>query len=143
MSRHQLSEGVTPQRSALMSRVRRRDTPAELVVRRVLHAVGGRFRVNVGGLPGSPDIANRAKRRVIFVHGCFWHRHPGCVRTTLPRKNRAFWTAKFADNVRRDRRKEEELRARGFEVLTIWECEVRDPGLADRVRDFWFGETGA
>lgn len=143
MMRPQLPEGVTPERSALMRRVRQRNTPAELQVRRVLHAVGGRFRANVRDLPGSPDIANRVKRRAIFVHGCYWHRHQGCSRATLPSRNREFWQAKFADNVRRDRRKEQELRAFGFEVLTIWECETMDSDLPDRLRSFWFGETGA
>ena len=126
-----------------MRRVRQRDTRAELQVRRVLHAIGGRFRINVTGLPGRPDIANRTKRRAIFVHGCYWHRHPGCSRTTMPSKNRNFWETKFADNVRRDRRKEQELRASGFHVLTVWECETMDPGLADRLRAFWFGESVA
>jgi len=124
-----------------MRRVRQRHTPAELQVRRVLHAIGGRFRINVRGLPGSPDVANRTKRRAIFVHGCYWHRHPGCSRATTPSKNRGFWEAKFADNMRRDRRKEQELRASGFDVLTVWECETKDPALPDRLRAFWFGES--
>ena len=143
MTRYELPEGVTPERSALMKRVRQRDTAPEIAVRRALHSVGGRYRVNVKSLPGSPDIANYTKRRAIFVHGCYWHRHPGCSRTTTPSKNRSFWEAKFADNVHRDRNKEQELRASGFDVLIVWECETMAPGLASRLRAFWFGESVA
>lgn len=144
MTRRQtrLPDGVTPARSASMRRVRQRDTPAEMAVRRALHSLGARFRVNVRGLPGSPDIANRSRKKAVFVHGCFWHRHPGCRRATTPRKNEDFWIAKFEANVDRDRRKASELRDLGYDVLTVWECEAESESLFERLQAFWFGSGG-
>jgi DNA mismatch endonuclease, patch repair protein len=86
--------------------------------------MGHRFRVHNRGLPGSPDIANRSRKWVVFVHGCFWHRHAGCSRATTPRRNRDFWLAKFDANLARDERSVKALRLRGWKVVTIWECEV-------------------
>jgi DNA mismatch endonuclease, patch repair protein len=129
-----------PGRSALMRRVRQRGTAAECEVRRLLHATGARFRSNASSLPGRPDIANVSRHRVIFVHGCFWHDHEGCSRATKPKRNAEFWRKKFRDNRQRDRRKVQELKAAGFEVLTVWECELDDPvRLKKRLRQFWFG----
>jgi DNA mismatch endonuclease (patch repair protein) len=120
-------------RSDLMRRIRRSGTAAEEEVAIVLRALGLRYRRNVRTLPGSPDFANRSRGWVIFVHGCFWHRHKGCVRTTTPTRNRDFWLDKFRSNIKRDRRKTRLLRRMGFSVLTVWECEVHNrPGLVRR-----------
>ncbi len=122
-----------------MRRVRRSNTPAEIAVRRALFGLGARFRVNVKSLPGSPDIANKKRRKAIFVHGCFWHRHDGCLKTTLPKRNREFWLSKFENNRARDERKLAELKHLGFSVLTVWECETEDVSrLTRRLWRFWF-----
>lgn len=113
--------------SRRMSRVRTRDTAPELVVRRVIATSGRRYRTRNRDLPGSPDLANRSKRWVVFVHGCFWHQHRGCRRATPPRSNAEFWRAKLQHNVVRDRRVERSLRSMGFTVVVVWGCEVRDP----------------
>ena len=129
---------TTDARSDLMRRVRQQGTAAERVVRRLLWSLGARYRVNVEGLPGRPDIANKKKRRAIFVHGCYWHHHEGCSRASLPKRNRAFWREKFVNNRDRDRQKETDLRRAGFAVLVIWECELDDqPALVRRLHEFW------
>lgn len=115
----------TAERSALMSRIRGRDTAPELRVRRALHAMGYRFRLQRRDLPGTPDIVLPRHRIALFVHGCFWHRHPGCRSATTPRTRANFWQAKFAANVWRDASAANELRAAGWRVVTIWECETR------------------
>ncbi len=120
--------------SRRMAGVRQRDTKPELLVRRALSAKSIRFRIKNRDLPGSPDIANRARGWVVFVHGCYWHRHPGCHRTTTPKRNAAFWRAKFDANVARDARSRRALRRLGFRVVTIWECETKQPErLARRI----------
>lgn len=137
-----LPEGVSPERSQLMGRVRQKGTSAEMAVRRALHSIGARFRVNATGLPGRPDIANRSKGKAIFVHGCFWHQHPECPKATMPKKNRAFWKEKFDANKQRDFQKQQQLINQGFEVLTIWECEIASDSLTTRLRYFWYGANG-
>jgi DNA mismatch endonuclease, patch repair protein len=107
-----------------MARVRQKHTSAELRVRKVLHRLGHRFRLHRRDLPGRPDIVLPKARLAIFVHGCFWHRHPGCSRTSTPKTRHEFWKAKFAANVERDRRNEQALREAGWRVLTVWECET-------------------
>ena len=114
-----------PARSALMRAVRQKGTGGELTVGRVLRSLGVSARHNVKSLPVSPDLVTADGRLAIFVHGCFWHRHGGCTRTTTPKRNRAFWLAKFRANVSRDRRKTRALRDLGVDVLVIWECETR------------------
>jgi DNA mismatch endonuclease, patch repair protein len=111
-------------RSALMRRVRRARTAPEETVARALRAAGIAYRRNARGLPGTPDFANRRRGFAIFVHGCFWHRHPDCPRATTPKSNAAFWNAKFAANVARDAAKTRALTAQGFAVHVIWECET-------------------
>ena len=110
-----------------MRRQRQQDTGPELIVRRIVHGLGHRFRLGNRDLPGSPDLANRAKRWAIFVHGCYWHAHQGCPRHTVPKRNREFWVQKFEDNRNRDLRVAEELRGCGFRVIVVWECETRQP----------------
>ena|SRR5579859_1905671 len=119
---------LDPHRSAIMKAVRRRRTGGEEVVRKLFRRIGCPVRYNVRRLPGSPDLVTADGRLAIFVHGCFWHRHRGCTRTTTPKHNRAFWLAKFRANVSRDRRKARALRASGVDVLVIWECETKSPG---------------
>lgn len=120
-----------------MRRVRTEGTAPEIAVRRIVHALGGRYRVNAPDLPGSPDIVNRSRRLVIFVHGCFWHFHEDCPRIRLPKRNQAFWKKKLLANRRRDRRVIDELHALGYSVLVVWECQVNDPDLESRLARFW------
>jgi DNA mismatch endonuclease (patch repair protein) len=110
--------------SARMRTVRQRGTRPELLVRRALTALGFYYRLANRDLPGSPDIANRRQRWVVFVHGCFWHRH-GCKATTTPTRNRDFWEAKFARNLARDQRTTQALEALDYVVAVIWECETK------------------
>lgn len=127
-----------PVRSRLMARVRQKGTAPELVVRTLLRREGASYRLNARDLPGSPDIVHRGRRKAIFVHGCFWHRHPGCPRATTPKQNFVFWQEKFDRNIQRDERKLAELRAEGYDVLVIWECETLSPeSLAPKLRAFW------
>jgi len=117
---------VDPVRTRMMRAVRRTDTHAELAVRRALFAAGYRYRVNVRGLPGTPDIILPSRRLAIFVHGCFWHRHEGCRFATTPRTRAEFWQDKFARNVARDAAKRAQLESAGYRVAEIWECVVKD-----------------
>lgn len=97
------------------------------MVRRTMHAIGLRFRLHKKELPGRPDIVLSKHNTAVFVHGCFWHRHTGCKYASTPKTNQEFWLPKFEKNVERDARKEEALRALGWRVLIVWECETRDP----------------
>ena len=112
------------QRSALMARIRGKDTKPEVFVRSALHRAGFRFRLYARGLPGRPDIVLPRHGVVIFVHGCFWHRH-GCALASEPATRRRFWQAKFEANMARDRRNARALRELGWRVLTVWECTLR------------------
>ena len=106
-----------------MSGIRGANTQPELRVRRHLHAAGLRYRLHMRGLPGRPDLVLPRFRTAVFVHGCFWHQHPGCRFATRPGTNAEFWKAKFATNRERDQRKEAELRALGWRVEVVWECD--------------------
>lgn len=112
-------------RSAIMSLVRSKNTKPELLVRSLLHRMGYRFRLHRKDLPGSPDMVLPKYRTAIFVHGCFWHQHPGCKKATLPNQNAEFWREKFERNVRRDENAQRRLREMGWRVLVLWECEVK------------------
>jgi DNA mismatch endonuclease, patch repair protein len=122
-------------RSRMMAGIGPANTVPEVRVRRYLHAAGLRFRLHDKRLPGRPDIVLPAYRTAIFVHGCFWHRHPGCSLTTNPATNTPFWRLKFDRNVKRDSRKTDALRALGWRVLVIWECETRDEHALEAL--FW------
>ena len=129
---------TTEYRSDLMKRVRQTGTAPELAVRGILAEIGVRYRLNVRGLPGRPDIANKARRKAIFVHGCFWHFHKECGRGKIPERNKDFWAEKLRANRRRDRKKVEALERLGFDVLVIWECELSSPALLKRqLESFW------
>mgnify|MGYP000565422481 CR=1 FL=1 len=126
MSRHQKTDAlVDAVRSRIMRAVRRSHTGPELLVRKLLHELGYRFRLQRRDLPGTPDIVLPKHRTVIFVHGCFWHRHKGCQKATMPKTRGEFWREKFNRNVSRDRYVERALVNEGWRVLTIWECETR------------------
>lgn len=113
------------QRSKAMSAVRATETQIEKILRSELHRRGYRFRKNVKTLPGHPDIVLPKYRCVIFVHGCFWHHHKNCKRSKLPTTRPAFWTKKIEENVRRDRRQLSRLRSDGWQVIVIWECQIK------------------
>ncbi|WP_371914354.1 very short patch repair endonuclease [Pseudomonas sp. NFACC16-2] len=124
-------------RSHIMSLVKGKNTRPEMTVRRVLHAAGFRYRLHDNSLPGKPDIVFAKKRKVIFVHGCFWHRHVGCHLCRMPKTNQLFWSEKFEANVIRDSLNNDLLIASGWSVLTVWECEISDlEHLEKRLRDF-------
>ncbi len=120
-----------------MSRIRGKNTVPELVVRRMLHKGGYRFLTHVSSLPGTPDVAFTRRKKVVFVHGCFWHRHPGCPRAATPSSRVEFWEEKFDRNRVRDRRVQDELHNLGWTVLVIWECETKQPDdLRTRLTSF-------
>lgn len=127
------------QRARNMSRIRGKDTKPEMLVRRCLHALGFRFRLHRRDLPGCPDIVFPGRQAVIFVHGCFWHRH-GCRNSRLPTTRTEFWEAKLARNAERDREAVARLRADGWRVFVVWECVLKGPNrlhpdeLAERMK---------
>lgn len=118
-------DSLSPEhRSWNMSRIRGTNTKPELQLRSLLHRAGYRFRLHDKRLPGRPDIVLPKYRAAIFVHGCFWHRHEGCPKTTTPSTRREFWQEKFRRTVERDRQKAAEIEASGWDVITVWECEL-------------------
>jgi DNA mismatch endonuclease, patch repair protein len=123
-----------------MRAVKSKDTTPEIVVRRLVHALGYRFRLHRRDLPGTPDIVLPRLGKIINVHGCFWHRH-GCRRGRVsPVRNAAYWQAKRARNASRDRRTAAQLRRAGWSVLTVWECQMQDVDrLSQRIREFLAG----
>jgi DNA mismatch endonuclease (patch repair protein) len=134
------TDTLTPaERSARMALVRNKDTKPELLVRRLVHGLGYRYRLHVPDLPGRPDLVFRPRRKVIFVHGCFWHRHddPECKLARLPRSRADFWLPKLEGNRARDARVVKELEDKGWKVLTIWECQTKArASLEARIREF-------
>ena len=133
-------DSLTPEeRSIRMGLVRGRNTKPEMIVRRLLHRMGYRYRLHGKGLPGKPDIVFGKRRKVIFIHGCFWHRHadPSCRLARLPKSRLEFWEPKFAATVARDARAESDLYDNGWKVLVVWECELRNSEqLENRLRRF-------
>lgn len=126
-------------RGERMSRVRGKDTKPELLVRRLTHGMGYRFRLHKRDLPGRPDLVFPSRRKVIFVHGCYWHRHPDpeCKLARLPKSRLDFWLPKLEGNRQRDLRNIDELTRLGWGVLVLWECELRDvASLQLRIRAF-------
>lgn len=121
-------------RSKRMSLVRCKDTQPEMLVRCLVHRLGFRFRLHVRSLPGSPDIVLAKYRKVIFVHGCFWHRHSAstCTKGRLPKSRQDFWELKLNGNRKRDRKNQRALRRDGWRVLTIWECQLGQPANLER-----------
>ncbi|ABR85809.1 very short patch repair endonuclease [Pseudomonas aeruginosa] len=112
------------ERSERMSRIRGKDTQPELALRKALHKLGLRYRLHGAGLPGKPDLVFPRYKVVVFVHGCFWHRHAGCKIATIPKSNTPFWLEKFEKNVVRDAQVVVDLQALGWTVFVVWECEL-------------------
>ncbi|MBX5463435.1 MAG: DNA mismatch endonuclease Vsr [Steroidobacteraceae bacterium] len=113
-------------RSALMATIRKTNTKPELIVRKLVHRMGHRFRLHRRDLPGTPDLVFPGRKKVIFVHGCFWHRHNCKAGRKKPSKNVEYWLPKLKRNVERDAKCVKELRSAGWQVLVLWECKVRD-----------------
>ena len=126
-------------RSEMMGRVRSKDTKPEVRTRSAAHALGHRFRIHVADLPGKPDLANKARRWAIFVHGCFWHSHEKCRLASKPRSNTGYWSDKLARNQKRDATHEQALRDLGYQVLVVWECETRDDAKLRKVLAAFLG----
>lgn len=119
-----------------MQAVKSKDTKPEMVVRRLLHSMGYRYRLHRKGLPGKPDIVFPGRKKAIFVHGCFWHWH-GCKKGQLPKSRLAYWKPKLTKNVERDKAKTEQLESLGWRVLVVWQCETADvDALASTLRRF-------
>src|ERR1700687_6114979 len=124
-------------RSALMYRVRSRNTGPEIAVRKISHRLGYRFRLHAKNLPGKPDLVFPKLKSVIFVHGCFWHRHVNCRKASTPKTRIVFWKSKFKRNVERDALTKRALKKMGWRVLTIWECQIkRKVSLEARISKF-------
>jgi DNA mismatch endonuclease (patch repair protein) len=130
-------------RSNIMSRVRGQDTKPELLVRRILHGLGYRFRLHRRDLPGSPDIVLPRYRKVVFVHGCFWHGHEDCPRAVRPMSNVEFWNRKLDGNKRRDLETQHQLTGQGWGVLVVWQCQTKNAdSLRRRLQTFLREEGG-
>jgi DNA mismatch endonuclease (patch repair protein) len=128
-------------RSENMRRIRAKDTKPEMVVRRLLHSLGYRYRLHVRDLPGKPDVVFRKLKRAIFVHGCFWHQHGECREGRLPGTRPEYWVPKLARNVERDQRHAQLLGEAGWQVLTLWECQIGDLKALERtLRTFLIGD---
>lgn len=119
------------ERSARMAAIKSKDTSPELTLRRILHRLGLRFRLHKSGLPGKPDLVFPRYKTVVFVHGCFWHRHDNCRVASTPKSNSGFWLEKFERNKARDARVQTQLRELGWRVLVVWECELSTKSRAE------------
>ena len=124
MSREVLYK-VSEQRSRNMSAIKSKNTKPEIAVRKLLHSMGYRFRLHSKDLPGSPDIVLPIYKTVIFVHGCFWHRHENCKYASTPKTRKEFWESKFKANVKRDKEIQEKIKNIGWQSVVIWECELK------------------
>lgn len=124
-------------RSEVMSKIRSKNTKPEILIRKALFAKGFRYRINDNKLPGKPDVVLPKYKTIIFIHGCFWHRHDGCKYAYTPKTNTDFWIEKIMANKERDIVNQSKLESMGWKVLTIWECEIRQkdkiPALIDRL----------
>jgi len=138
---HSRLDTLSPeQRSERMSRVRAKDTKPELIVRRLVWALGYRYRLHNRKLPGCPDLVFSTHKKVIFVHGCFWHQHKACKQYRMPQSRLDFWLPKLGSNMRRDRVNKTKLTKAGWDVLTLWECELKDrDSVSHRIVSFLEG----
>jgi DNA mismatch endonuclease (patch repair protein) len=134
-----MSTRCTDARSENMRRIRGKDTAPELTVRRLLHAMGYRYRLHVTSLPGRPDIVMAGRKKVVFIHGCFWHQHWRCRLAHKPHSNRDYWDEKLRRNVERDRTNRRRLRRLGWSALVVWECQTRDAKQLKRVVESFLG----
>lgn len=127
-------------RSAFMARVRSKNTGPEMIVRKLLFAAGYRYRLHVRKLPGSPDLVFPTRKKVIFVHGCFWHRHDGCAASRIPKSRTDYWSEKLNGNKLRDMRNIQALHQAGWQILIVWECQLGNAEmLLKRLRQFLEG----
>ena len=124
--RSEVLHKVSEQRSRNMSAIKSKNTKPEIKVRKILHSMGYRFRLHLKDLPGSPDIVLPKYKTVIFVHGCFWHRHENCKYASTPKTRQEFWEAKFRENINRDKLNQENLFSKGWKIIIVWECEIKD-----------------
>ena len=125
------------ERSELMRKIRSKDTGPELLVRRVVYSLGYRYRLHVKNLPGKPDLVFQGRKKVIFVHGCFWHGHDCKAGENQPKSNTNYWIKKLQNNIKRDKKNIKAIKAMGWEVLIIWECELKDlKRLTDKIVSF-------
>ena len=125
---------LTPEkRSWNMSRIKSKNTTPEMYMRSALHHAGYRFRLHVKTLPGKPDIVLPKYKTVIFIHGCFWHRHKGCRRATMPSTNKEYWTKKFQQTIERDKKEQRVLKNLNWQVIVIWECELNNKDTLDDI----------
>lgn len=132
---------LTPEkRSWNMSRIRSKDTKPEITVRKWLYNNGYRYRIHYEKIPGKPDIVFPGKKTVIFIHGCFWHRHPGCKYAYTPKSNINRWQKKFDDNVKRDRTVRKQLENLGWKIIVIWECQVKDESYKEILSNHGFNQ---
>jgi DNA mismatch endonuclease (patch repair protein) len=130
-------------RSANMRRIRSKNTSPELAIRSLVHRLGYRFRLHRKDLPGKPDLVFPSRRKVIFVHGCFWHQHPGCREGRVPESRRDYWVPKLQRNQFRDAENLKLLEANGWEVLTVWECSLKKPKLLVKAVRHFLARKGA
>ena len=130
-------------RSRNMARISGKDTSPEMTVRRLLHNMGYRYQLHLRSLPGRPDLVFPRRRKAVFVHGCFWHRHQGCRYAYRPKSRTDFWDGKFAQNIERDARNLCALADRGWEALVVWQCEIKDLGLLRNRLSEFLGATKA
>lgn len=135
-----IADNITSEeRSDIMRRVKNKNTRPEIAFRKLLWNMGYRYRKNVTKLPGQPDIVFKGKKKVIFIHGCFWHRHEGCQHTRTPKSKVDFWTKKFEDTKKRDQRTYDKLRENGWNYLIVWECEIKEKNyecLREKIYEF-------
>ncbi|HEV3386146.1 MAG TPA: DNA mismatch endonuclease Vsr [Gemmata sp.] len=128
-----MADTMTPtERSERMSRVKNKNSKAELNVRSLVHLLGFRYRLHNPKLPGKPDIVLTRHRKIILIHGCYWHQHGVCRPLAIPQNNTEFWRSKFADNVERDKRNLRDLKKLGWKVLVVWECQTGDYRILER-----------
>ena len=141
---HPQQASISAARTATMRANTAKNTRPELAVRRLLHAMGYRFRLHRRDLPGTPDIVFPGKHKIVHVHGCFWHQHDGCRRASLPVTRRDYWHPKLARNKERDQQVEAALSSLGWKAVVVWECELTEPAsLAVRLRAFLSENDGA
>ncbi len=127
-------------RSRIMSAVHSKDTMPEVRVRKMLHSMGYRYRLHVAKLPGKPDIVFPSRHKIVFVHGCFWHRHRSCRYATTPKTRPEYWEEKFSANVTRDRATVRKLKQMGWTIATVWQCQLKNPErLAEQLHEFLEG----
>lgn len=120
-----------------MRAVHSKNTQPEMAVRRIVHALGFRYRLHVKTLPGKPDLVFPSRRKIIFVHGCFWHRHKNCKYSSFPKTRADFWNDKFDANMERDRVAMKSLKKLGWNVMTVWQCQLKNPDkLGGKLNDF-------